>query len=227
VSLAIEVLPDAEGAALRFAALVAERARESVEARGAFTLALSRDSRGTMLHALWDEEVPWELVTIFQVDERVAPPGHPERNLVQLLAELPGEARPDIRPMPVDDPDLDRAAARYADELPDALDLVHLGLGPDGHTASLLPGDPVLEVTDRLVAITGEYQGWQRMTLTYPALAAAREIVWLVTGESKRDALGKLLAGDESIPGARIANESQLVVADEAAAGGRPDATDA
>jgi 6-phosphogluconolactonase len=219
VTIALEVLPDAEGAAHRVAAVVAERARESVEARGAFTVAVSRDSRGTMLHALWDEEVPWEQVTIFQVDERVAPPGHPDRNLVQLLAELPDEARPDVRPMPVDDPDLERAAARYAGELPEALDLVHLGLGADGHTASLLPGDPVLEVTDRFVAVTREHQGRQRMTLTYPALDAAREIVWLVTGESKREALAKLLAGDGSIPAARIANENQLVVADEAAAG--------
>ena len=218
MTIALEVLPDAEGAALRVAALVAERARESVEARGAFTVAVSRDSRGTMLRALWDEEVPWEQVTIFQVDERVAPPGHPDRNLVQLLAELPGEARPDIRPMPVDAPDLDRAAAEYAARLPEALDLVHLGLGADGHTASLVPGDAVLSVTDRLVAVTAEYEGWQRMTLTYPALAAAREIVWLVTGESKRDALAKLLAGDQSIPAARVANESQLVVCNAAGA---------
>ena len=217
MTLPLEVLPDAEGAARRVAAVVAERARESVEARGAFTVAVSRDSRGTMLRALWDEDVPWEQVTIFQVDERVAPPGHADRNLVQLLAVLPDEARPDIRPMPVDDPDLDRAAARYAAELPEALDLVHLGLGADGHTASLLPRDPVLEAAGRLVAVTGESEGWRRMTLTYPALAAAREIVWLVTGEDKREVLAKLLAGDGSIPAARVENENQLVVADEAA----------
>ena len=157
-------------------------------------------------------------MAIFQVDERVAPPGHPDRNLSELLAALPGEARPDLRPMPVDDPDLDAAAARYAAELPERLDLVHLGLGEDGHTASLIPGDPILEVHGPLVAVTGEYQGWRRMTLTYPALARAHEIVWLVTGESKREPLAKLLAGEESIPAARIMNESQLVIADEAAA---------
>ena len=119
--------------------------------------------------------------------------------------------------MPVDDPDLDAAAARYAAELPEQLDLVHLGLGEDGHTASLVPGDPVLGAREHLVAVTREYQGRQRMTLTYPALARAREIVWLVTGESKRDPLAKLLAGDKSLPAARIVNENQLVVADAAA----------
>jgi 6-phosphogluconolactonase len=122
--------------------------------------------------------------------------------------------------MPVDESDLEAAAASYAATLPEALDLVHLGLGEDGHTASLAPGDPVLEVTDRLVAVTGEYRGRRRMTLTYPALASAREVVWLVTGESKRDALAKLLSRDTSIPAARVAAENELVVADEAAARG-------
>jgi 6-phosphogluconolactonase len=216
VSLPVEVLPDAESAAAHAAALVAERARDAADG---FTFAVSGGSTPeAMFRALWEEDVPWERVTIFQVDERVAPPGHPDRNLVHLLAKLPDEARPDVRPMPVDDEDLDATAARYAASLPEALDLVHLGLGTDGHTASLVPDDPVLEVTDRLVAVTGEYDGRRRMTLTYPALAAAREIVWLVTGSSKRDALAKLLAGDMSIPAARVANPAQLVVADEAAA---------
>jgi 6-phosphogluconolactonase len=218
VTVDLEVLPDAELAALRVAALVAATARDGVQERGAFAFAVSRDSAGEMLHALWDEEVPWEQVTIYQVDERVTPPGHPDRNLVQLMAELPEEAVFDIRPMPVDDSRLEAAAERYAAELPDALDLVHLGLGEDGHTASLLPNNPVLEVRNRLVAVTSEYRGWQRMTLTYPALDAAREIVWLVTGESKRDALAKLLARDASIPATYVAAERQLVIADAAAA---------
>ena len=115
-------------------------------------------------------------------------------------------------------PPVQRAAARYAASLPPSLDLVHLGLGPDGHTASLLPGDPVLDVRDRLVAVTREYEGRRRMTLTYPALDSAREVVWLVAGASKRDALAKLLARDESIPAARVAAARQLVVADAAAA---------
>jgi 6-phosphogluconolactonase len=214
VNLPLDVLPDAEAAAMRAAALIAERAR-SVE--GPFSLAVSRGAG--LFQALADEDVPWERVAIYQVDERVAPPGHPDRNFPQLLVELPDEARPDLHAMPVDDDDLDEAAARYAAALPPAgLDLVHLGLGEDGHTASLVPGDPVLEVSDRLVAVTGEYQGRRRMTLTYPALDTAGEIVWLVTGESKRDPLAKLLAGDRSIPAARVAAEAQLVVADSAAA---------
>ncbi len=217
MTVRLEVVPDAEAAVRRVAALIADRARH---AEDGLTLALSSGAR--LFEALWEENVPWERVAIFQVDERVAPPGHPHRNFTQLLATLPDEARPDLRSMAVDDPDLDMAAARYAAELPDVLDLVHLGLGEDGHTASLVPGDPVLEVRDRLVAVTGEYQGRRRMTLTYPALARAREIVWLVTGESKREPLAKLLAGDESIPAARIVNENQLVVADEAAAPERP-----
>jgi 6-phosphogluconolactonase len=213
VTVALEVLPDADAAVRRVAALIALRARKDEDV---FTLAVSRGAR--LFEALGEEDVPWERVAIFQVDERVAPPGHPDRNLSELLAALPDEARPDLRPMPVDDPDLGAAAARYAAELPEQLDLVHLGLGEDGHTASLVPGDPVLDVREPLVAVTGEYQGRRRMTLTYPALARAHEVVWLVTGESKREPLAKLLAGDESIPAARIVNENQLVVADEAAA---------
>ena len=149
------------------------------------------------------------------MDERVAPWGTAERNLTALLAALPDGV---VRPMPVDDADLDTAATRYAEELPERLDLVHLGLGADGHTASLVADDPVLEVRDRPVAVTGEYEGRRRMTLTYTALDAAREIVWLVTGSEKRDALARLLTRDESMPATRVSNASQLVVADEAAA---------
>ena len=104
--------------------------------------------------------------------------------------------------------------------LPEPFDLVHLGLGPDGHAASLVPGDPVLEVSDRRVAITETaYQGHHRMTLTYPAIDDARQVLWLVTGAEKRDALAKLLAGDESIPAGRVKNEAMTIVAYEAAAG--------
>ncbi len=215
MTLELEAHPDVEAAIERVAALVGERSRA---AEGRFALALSGGSVAAPLsRALAHEEIPWERVDVFQVDERVAPPGHPDRNLAGLASGLSDEAVRSLRPLPVEDDDLDAAAARYAASLPPALDLVHLGLGPDGHTASLVPGDPVLEIRDRLVAVTGTYEGRRRMTLTYPALDAAREIVWLVTGGSKRDALAKLLARDESIPATRVAAAHQRVVADAAA----------
>jgi len=213
VTIALEVVADAEKAARRVGSLVAERAREP--ARDRFTVALSK-TPPALLDAFVAGEPSWSEVGVYQVDERVAPPGDPARNLMALLGTVPHES---LHPMPVEDPDLEEAARQYAAELPRSLDFVHLGLGPDGHTASLVPGDPVLEVRDRHVAVTGEYQGHRRMTLTYPALEAAGEIVWLVAGEAKREMLGRLLAGDESIPAGRVRNPRQLVVADEAAAG--------
>ena len=209
MTLTLEVFEDADTAARHVAALAAERVR------GGLALALSKAPE-TMLHGLAD--LPWADVRVYQVDERVAPAGHPDRNLTALLAALPSGS---VNPMPVDEPDLERAADRYASELPQPLDFVHLGLGPDGHTASLVPGDPVLEVRDRLVAVTGEHQGYRRMTLTYPVLDAAREIVWLVTGAAKREALSRLFERDPAIPAARITNPNQLVVADAAALGPR------
>ena len=168
---------------------------------------------------LADSDLDWGRTEVFQVDERVAPAGHADRNLTHLILALPMDKQPSLRPMGVTSDDLEGAAAEYAAALPERLDIVHLGIGPDGHTASLVPGDPVLEVEDRLVAVTGEYQGRRRMTLTYPALNGARKIFWLVTGESKREALRRLLDGDRSIPAARVAAGDMMVVADEAAAG--------
>jgi len=222
MTLRVEVLPDSDAVAERGAEIVAEAAAAAVAERGRFTLAVSGGrTPWAMFEGLYGR-MPWEKVTIFQVDERVAPDGDPDRNLTQLLRSLPPGGAADVRAMPVWTDDHDAAAALYAEALPERLDLVHLGLGPDGHTASLVPGDPVLDVVDRDVAVTGVYQGRQRMTLTYPTLNRARRILWLVTGEDKVDALARLRAGDESIPAGRISMANALVVADPAAAGSAP-----
>jgi 6-phosphogluconolactonase len=219
MGIEVEVLDDAGAVARRGAEIVAQHATAAISDHGTFTLAVSGGRTPWAMFADLAGKLPWEKVTIFQVDERIAPDGDPDRNLTQLERALPPGAAADVRPMPVWADDLEAAAAQYADELPPSLDLVHLGLGPDGHTASLVPGDPVLDVADRDVAVTGEYQGRRRMTLTYPALNRGRAILWLVTGEDKVDALARLRAGDGSIPGGRIAADHALVLADAAAAG--------
>jgi 6-phosphogluconolactonase len=203
----------------RGAAYVAERAAAAVAERGHFTFAVSGGRTPWAMLALLAGRMPWERVTIYQVDERVGPAGHPDRNLTHLLECLLPEGRTQVHPMPVEEPDLEQSAAAYASALPDCLDLVHLGLGTDGHTASLVPGDPVLDVADRDVAVTGEYQGRRRMTLTYPALNRAGHVLWLVTGGDKVDALARLRAGDSSIPAGGIATAGALILADRAAAG--------
>jgi 6-phosphogluconolactonase len=213
----LEVLPTADAVANAAAAYVADRARAAAAERGRFTFAVSGGhTPWAMFDELAGEDVPWDHVVLYQVDERVAPDGDPDRNLTHLRESL-GGAKAEVIAMPVNDAGLDAAADRYAALLPDRFDLVHLGLGPDGHTASLVPGDPVLGVRDRLVAVTRPYQGHQRMTLTYPALARAGQILWLVTGADKQVPLGQLLAGDESIPAGRVEAARSLVLADAAA----------
>jgi 6-phosphogluconolactonase len=219
VPLEIEILPDAESVARRGAEIVAAAAAEAVADRGRFEFAVSGGRTPWAMFADLAGKMPWEKVTIYQVDERIAPDGDPDRNLTQLQRALPPGGAADVRAMPVTFHDLEAAATDYADSLPEAFDLVHLGLGPDGHTASLIPGDAVLGVTDRDVALTGEYQGRRRMTLTYPVLNRAQRILWLVTGEDKVDALARLRAGDDSIPAGRVSADRALVVADAAAAG--------
>jgi 6-phosphogluconolactonase/glucosamine-6-phosphate isomerase/deaminase len=174
-----------------------------------------------MLAILSDlEQMPWDRTSLFQVDERVAAPGSEDRNLTHMVLGLSMQNQPALRPMPVTQRDLGAAARDYEELLPERIDLVHLGLGPDGHTASLVPDDPLLEVTDRRVAVTETaYQDHRRMTLTYPALEAAGEILWLVTGPSKQEALARLMAGDDSIPAGAVRNDAMIVVADEDAAG--------
>ena len=224
----VEVLADADAVARKAAAVIAGEAREAVAARGRFTLAVSGGhTPWLMLRALAGEEVPWESVQVLQVDERVAPAGHPDRNLTHLRESLLGHVplRADqIQAMPVEAPDLEAAARQYAQTLqelagiPPVLDLAHLGLGPDGHTASLVPGDPVLDVTDADVALTGVYQGRRRMTLTYPVLNRARRVLWVVTGSDKAAMLARLSAGDPSIPAGRVRQDRALVLTDRAAA---------
>jgi len=179
------IVPDGASLATKAARFVKERAGAAVADWGRFTFAVSGGKTPwAMITQLAREEVPWKVVEIFQVDERVAPDGDPDRNLTHLRQSL-GTAPARVLAMPDEDPDLEEAASAYSELLPDRFDLVHLGLGPDGHTASLVPGDPVLEVSDRLVAVTQPYQEHRRMTLTYPALARAGEILWLISGEGR------------------------------------------
>jgi 6-phosphogluconolactonase len=222
--MAIEtrVFPDAD-AASRFAAeTVAETGQDAIEARSEFNLALSGGRTPWAMVGLLGEmeEMPWSETRLYQVDERVAPPGDEARNLTHLVQMLSLDHQATLRPMPVTSRDLELSAAEYEVHVPEHLDLVHLGLGPDGHTASLVPGDSILEVDDRRVAMTWDtYQGHRRMTLTYPALNAARRILWLVLGEAGREPLARLLEGDTSIPAGRVENDNMILVADEAAAG--------
>jgi 6-phosphogluconolactonase len=224
----IEVLDSADAVAQRGAAIIAADAAAGVRAYGRYRVAFSGGrTPWTMLKALRGLDVPWPDVDVLQVDERIATDGDADRNLTHLQETLGGIAGVRVHAMPVTLPDPASAAATYAATLrdlagsPPVLDLVHLGLGPDGHTASLIPGDAVLEVTDADVAATGVYQGRRRITLTYPALNRARRILWIVTGRDKTEMLRRLIDGDRSIPAGRVERERAMVVADREAMGGR------
>lgn len=212
------VLADPAALAVAAADHVVARAAESVARNGGFRFAVSGGSTPwAMFGELAKLDMPWDATTIYQVDERMAPIDDPDRNLAHLSAALAG-APATVVAMPVEEPDPQAAARAYAEQLPESFDLVHLGLGPDGHTASLVPGDDVLAVSDHLVATTSSiYQGRRRMTLTYPALARAAELLWLVSGPSKARPLAQLLAGDESIPAGAVSAASSVVMADRAA----------
>jgi 6-phosphogluconolactonase len=224
----LEVFDDDQAVAKAAAATIAADARAAVAARGRFIMAVSGGhTPWIMLRALANEEVPWKDVHVFQVDERIAPAGDPDRNLTHLRASLLEHAPlppQQIYAMPVESTDLEAAAKQYAKTLEGVagsspvLDLAHLGMGPDGHTASLVPGDPVLNVTDADVGLTGVYMGRRRMTLTYPVLNRSRRILWLMTGSEKAAMLPRLLEGDTSIPSGRISRDQALVLADQAAA---------
>jgi 6-phosphogluconolactonase len=223
----IQVLEDPAAVAAEAAKIIAREGRAAVAARGRFIMAMSGGrTPWQMLRALASEDMPWTHVYVAQVDERVAPAGDPDRNLTHLRESL--LERVSLRPeqvcaMPVEAPDLAAAAAQYARLLqeiagsPPVLDLVHLGLGPDGHTASLVPGDPVLDVTDADVAPTQPYQGRRRLTLTFPTLNRARRILWVVTGPEKAGMLLRLRDGDVSIPAGRVRQDQAQVLADRTA----------
>jgi 6-phosphogluconolactonase len=225
----IEAYVDAESVAREAAKLIAKEARETVATRGKFVMAVSGGTTPwVMLRDLAQEDVPWKGVHVVQVDERVAPEGDLERNLTHLRESLLEHAplrSEQIYAMPVESGDLEAACANYAQTLgtiagsPAVIDLVHLGLGPDGHTASLVPGDRVLDVKDADVALTGIYQGLRRMTLTYPIIDRSRRVLWLVTGSEKVGMLARLQAGDVSIPAGRVSRDRAVVLADRAAAG--------
>jgi 6-phosphogluconolactonase len=225
----LEVVADPDAVAGTAAAFVARLARACVQAHGRFTFAVSGGhTPWAMFARLAHEHVPWEHVAVFQVDERVAPDGDPDRNLTHIRETLLSAVNIpplNVHAMPVNDPDPAAAAGRYAHEIertagaPPAFDVVHLGLGPDGHTASLVPGDAALFVTNTEVALAGPYMGHRRMTLTYPVLDNARRVLWVVTGAEKARMLSLLRAGDRTIPAGRVNAINAVVLADRAAAG--------
>lgn len=229
IEMNAEVFADDASTALAAAKFIAAEARKAVAVRGQFVIAVSGGrTPWIMLRALASEDLPWERVHIVQVDERVAPAGHADRNLTHIRESLLDYApirSEQIYAMPVELADLESGARLYATTLgniagsPPTLDLVHLGLGPDGHTASLVPGDEVLNVSDSDVAVTGTYSGRRRMTLTYPIINRAGRILWLVTGSEKVGMLDRLRKADVSIPAGRVRQDQAVIFADRAAAG--------
>ena len=222
-----EIFPQAEQVAARGAAYLEQAIRGALTHQKSFSLAISGGrTPWEMLKLLSKADLPWQRINLFQVDERVAPDGHPDRNLTQLfqaIAGTPMVTQLRIFPMPVTAEDLDAAATEYTEVLNEVtegkgLDLIHLGLGSDGHTASLVPGDEVLAVQNRLVACTqNNYQGRIRMTLTYPLLNAAKQILWVVTGSEKKEMVQRMLQQDPSIPAGSIRSENALLLVDQAA----------
>jgi 6-phosphogluconolactonase len=222
----IHIEADADDLALEAAAWIGEQARRAISERQAFSLALSggRGPHG-LFEALAREKIAWERVHLFQVDERAAPLESPERNfraIVALLVDRVSIPCEQLYPMPVAREDLQAAAADYAATLARVLgpgrvlDLVHLGLGEDGHTASLLPGDPAPE-SGAPVIVSMEYQGLRRLSLNYHVLSSARQRCWFVTGAAKSEVLPRAVDGDPGIPAGRIEREEAWFFVDQAA----------
>lgn len=208
---------DGDAAATAAAREIAAHLRDAVDARGEAHVAFSGGSTAPpMLRVLATEPLEWDRVHVYQVDERVAPDGHADRNAGPLQAALldvvpipPGNAHL----MPVTADDLDAAAAAYGEALP-RLDVAHLGLGDDGHTASWPPGDPVVDEQRRPVVIVGPFNGRLRMTVTPPVIDSARAVVLLLDGETKREPLARMLARDPAVPAARVPQDHLVVHCD-------------
>lgn len=220
----IENLRNPEEVAVRAAEIIAVDARASVSVRGRFVVAFSGGrTPAAMLRALAEREMPWSQTFVFQVDERVVLEGDPQRNFTQLRENLIDHVplpEDHVYKMPVEEPDLESAAGLYMRSLaqvagiPAILDCVHLGLGKDGHTASLVPGDPALDATEVDVASTGVYEETRRLTLTLPILNRARRVLWVVVGPDKVDALSRLRAGDPAIPAGRVHQDRAIILTD-------------
>jgi 6-phosphogluconolactonase len=222
--IACESIPVAERAAAEF---IARQLAAAVRERGRASLAISGGrSPWGMLDLLAAQAVNWESVHVFQVDERIAPPDDEARNWKRFLAgALARRVPPENRhPMPVGTESPDAAADTYARTLvewtgqPPELDVVHLGIGVDGHVASLFAGDPALEERERLVAASRRHEGYRRLTLTLPALAGARSIVWFAVGAERRAVLTRLFDGDIAIPASRVRRDRAVCFTDLAAA---------
>ena len=226
--MTVELLDDPGAVARQAATRIEAAAREATADRGRFTVAFSGGpTPAATLAELAQREVLWPRVHVFQVDERIAPDGHPDRNAGPLrdFADRVGLPAANLHLAPVGALDPEAAARAYERDLretcgrPPVLDLVQLGLGGDGHTASLVPGDPVLEVEDRDVAATGIFNGRRRVTLTFPAIDRSRHLLWIVTGAEKADAIRRLVAGDPSIPAGRVRRDRARLVVDREGGG--------
>lgn len=221
----LEICEDAEAAMRRAASFIAARLQEALDQRGRASLALSGGRTPARMCALLAaEDLAWTDIDVFQVDERIAPLDHQDRNAVLLRAAFGrrvDRSAERFHWMPVDGEDLEDAARRYAREIEDryaALDVVHLGLGDDGHTASLFPGAPELEASERVTLTASEHLGRRRMTMTLPLINSARQIVWLVVGQDKRRVLARLIDGDPALVAGRVRRNDALIVTDVDAA---------
>jgi len=224
------IFPKAADVASASADYLAEQITATLGTKATFSMAISGGrTPWEMLRHLAQAELPWERVHLFQVDERIAPEGHADRNLTQLLQAIAGTemaTRLHSYPMPVNEANLVLAAQQYADTLwqitgDGCLDLIHLGLGTDGHTASLIPGDPVCAEQQLDIACTTyPYQERLRMTMTYPLLNRAKKLLWIVTGSEKREMLQQLLKQNHNIPAGKVAQTAAVGYVDQAAMDG-------